>query len=171
MTPTLRNKVLGATAGGAIAIAGALLGGHGGVEGREYRAYYDVAGVLTVCDGHTGSDIIRHKQYSDQECDALLQQDLLPIKARVDRAVQVPVGDYTRAALYSFTYNVGQTAFINSTLLKKLNSGDIAAACDELRRWIMAGGKRWQGLINRREIERELCMMPAPVVKKVAEDK
>ncbi|EEP92446.1 lysozyme [Yersinia kristensenii] len=164
MTPMLRKKVVGAVAGGAMAIAAALLGGHEGLEGRKYTAYYDVAGVLTLCDGHTGHDIIRGKHYSDQECDALLQRDLQPVKKWVDNAVQVPIGDYTRAALYSFTYNVGYSAFIQSTLLKKLNSGDISAACDELRRWIMAGGQRWQGLINRREVERELCLMP-PLIK------
>ncbi|CNK03714.1 putative phage lysozyme [Yersinia mollaretii] len=160
MTPTLRKKVFATAAGGSLAIAVALLGGHEGLEGRQYTAYYDVAGVMTLCDGHTGGDIIRGKQYSDQECDAMLQRDLLPVKRWVDGAVKVPLGDYTRAALYSFTYNVGRTAFLNSTLLKKLNSGNLTAACEELRRWIMAGGKQWPGLINRREIERELCLMP-----------
>ena len=169
MTPMLRRKVWGAAAGGAIAIAGALLGGHDGLEGRQYTAYYDVAGVLTLCDGHTGNDIIRGKPYSDLECDALLQRDLQPVKKWVDSAVKVPLGDHTRAALYSFTYNVGYTAFIHSTLLKKLNSGDTPGACDELRRWIMAGGQRWQGLINRREIERELCLMPPRMLMKTTE--
>jgi lysozyme len=28
--------------------------------------------VLTVCDGHTGPDIIAGKRYSDAECDAML---------------------------------------------------------------------------------------------------
>lgn len=166
MTPALRKKIVVAATGGALAIAAALLGGHDGLEGRQYRAYYDVVGVLTLCDGHTGNDIIGDKQYSSQECDDLLQRDLLPVKTWVDGAVKVPLGDYTRAALYSFTYNVGRSAFINSTLLKKLNSGDIAAACDELRRWIFAGGKQWQGLVNRREVERELCLMPLMVLEK-----
>ena len=171
MTPSLRKKVLGAAAGGAVAIAGALLGGHDGFEGRQYTAYNDVVGVMTLCDGHTGNDIIQGRRYSDQQCDALLQQDLLVVKKWVDDAIQVPVGDYTRAALYSFTYNVGKTAFIHSTLLKKLNSGNIAGAFDELLRWIMAGGKRWQGLVNRREIERELCLTPNLTAMKAREGK
>lgn len=64
---------------------------------------------------------------------------------------------YQRAALYSFTYNVGVSAFRSSTLLKKLNNGDRKGACDELRKWTWAGGKQWKGLQTRREIERELC--------------
>ncbi|EBW8396634.1 lysozyme, partial [Salmonella enterica subsp. enterica serovar Florida] len=51
----LRPKVKALLAGGAgaIAIAAALLGGHNGLEGRRYVPYRDVAGVLTICDGHT----------------------------------------------------------------------------------------------------------------------
>ncbi|MBK1423845.1 lysozyme [Yersinia pseudotuberculosis] len=158
MSPALRKKILAVSAGGALAIAVALLGGHDGVEGREYIPYRDVAGVMTICDGHTGKDIIPGKKYSDAECDALLQKDLAPVQRTVDAAVKVPLSKYQKAALYSFTYNIGQGAFTKSTLLKKLNTGDIKGACDELRRWTYAGGKPWKGLQNRREIERELCL-------------
>ncbi|MCH5496505.1 glycoside hydrolase family protein, partial [Salmonella enterica subsp. diarizonae serovar 16:z10:e,n,x,z15] len=48
-------------------------------------------------------------------------------------------------------------AFAKSTLLKKLNAGDQAGACNELKRWTYAGGKQWKGLVTRREIEREVC--------------
>ncbi len=56
MNPQLRNKIVAAITGGggAIAIATAMLGGHDG--------YRDVVGVLTVCDGHTGADIILGKR-------------------------------------------------------------------------------------------------------------
>ncbi|EPJ1403809.1 lysozyme [Yersinia enterocolitica] len=158
MTPSLKNKLIAASAGGAMALTVALIGGHDGLEGRKYNPYYDVVGVLTVCDGHTGKDIIPSKKYSDAECDALLQKDLAPVQRTVDAAVKVPLSKYQKAALYSFTYNVGQSAFTKSTLLKKLNTGDIKGACDELRRWTYAGGKPWKGLQNRREIERELCL-------------
>ncbi|CNF97997.1 bacteriophage lysozyme [Yersinia enterocolitica] len=158
MSPTLRSQLMGVSAFGSLAIAGVLLGGDDGLEGRKYVAYYDVVNVLTVCDGHTGKDIIPSKKYSDAECDALLQQDLAPVQRIVDAAVKIPLSQYQKAALYSFTYNVGRHAFIRSTLLKKLNTGDIKGACDELRRWIHADGQSWKGLQNRREIERELCL-------------
>ncbi|EED0936390.1 lysozyme RrrD, partial [Escherichia coli] len=45
-----------------------------------------------------------------------------------------------------------------STLLRKINQGDIKGACDQLRRWTYAGGKQWKGLMTRREIEREICL-------------
>ncbi|KPO22290.1 glycoside hydrolase family protein, partial [Escherichia coli] len=61
-------------------------------------------------------------------------------------------------ALYSFVYNVGAGNFRTSTLLRKINQGDIKGACDQLRRWTYAGGKQWKGLMTRREIEREICL-------------
>ncbi|EOI6423811.1 lysozyme [Yersinia enterocolitica] len=155
----LMTKIAGVVAGGAMAIAIVLLGGSDGLEGREYMPYRDVVGVLTVCDGHTGKDIIPSKRYSDAECDALLHQDLTPVFAAIDRIVNVPMSDFRKAALASFGYNVGITAMTNSTMVKKLNRGDTSGACDELRRWIKAGGKVWKGLVNRREVERELCLM------------
>ncbi len=48
--------------------------------------------------------------------------------------------------------------FRTSTLLRKINQGDIKGACDQLRRWTYAGGKQWKGLMTRREIEREICL-------------
>ncbi|EFC7736166.1 lysozyme, partial [Escherichia coli] len=52
----------------------------------------------------------------------------------------------------------GAGNFRTSTLLRKINQGDIKGACDQLRRWIYAGGKQWKGLMTRREIEREVCL-------------
>ncbi|ENU8725451.1 lysozyme [Salmonella enterica] len=156
----LRTKVKALLAGGAgaIAIAAAMLGGHDGLEGRRYVHYRDVVGVITVCDGYTGKDIIPGKRYTDAECDALLNKDLKRVKAQIDPLIKVSIPESERAALYSFAYNVGTGAFARSTLLKKLNAGDHAGACNELKRWTYAGGKQWKGLMTRREIEREVCL-------------
>ncbi|WP_079907808.1 lysozyme [Salmonella enterica] len=155
----LRPKIKMLLAGGAsaVAIAAALLGGHDGLEGRRYIPYRDVTGVLTVCDGHTGKDIIPGKRYTDAECDALLDKDLKRVKAQVDPLIKVSIPESERAAFYSFAYNVGTGAFARSTLLKKLNAGDHAGACNELKRWTYAGGRQWKGLVTRREIEHEVC--------------
>lgn len=48
-----------------MALTVALIGEHDGLEGRKYNPYYDVVDVLTVCDGHTGSDIILKMTYTD----------------------------------------------------------------------------------------------------------
>jgi lysozyme len=154
ITSSLKKKLAGVAAAGAMAIAAALIPS---LEGVEYKPYRDVVGVLTVCYGHTGADIIPGKTYSEAECKAMLNKDLIPFARSVDRSVKVPASEYQKAALISFSYNVGVKAFESSTLLKKLNAGDSAGACDEMRRWNKAGGKVWKGLINRREVEREIC--------------
>ncbi len=118
MSPALRNSIIATLGGGAIAIATTMLSGKDGLEGRKYEAYRDVVGVLTVCDGHTGSDIIINKRYTDKECDALTRKDLQRIASQVDPYIKVPTTETQRAAIYSFAYNVGATATINSTLLK-----------------------------------------------------
>lgn len=159
-----RKSLLGAAGGGAIAIASVLIGGpngNDGLEGREYNPYKDVVGVVTVCDGHTGSDIIWGKTYTDAECNALLRADLGKVAKQVDPLIKQPIPDATRGAVYSFVYNVGVGNFRASTLLRKMNAGDTAGACDELRRWTYAGGKKWKGLVTRREIERGVCMWGA----------
>ncbi|HEC1650042.1 TPA: lysozyme [Yersinia enterocolitica] len=155
MSPALRNKIIGVLAAGALAIAAVLIPS---LEGVEYEPYLDVAGVWTVCYGHTGKDIMLGKSYTEDECRALLDKDLRTTAAQIDPYIKKPIPDTTRAALYSFAYNVGAGNFKTSTLLYRINQGDIAGACDQLRRWIYAGGKPWKGLQNRREIERELCL-------------
>lgn len=162
MSNSLRNKLIAAAGGGAMLIATVFLGGKDGVEGRVYEPYKDVAGVWTVCDGHTGTDIIKGKRYTDRECDRLLWNDLQPVKKTVDSLVKVPLNEYQRAALYSFTYNVGSGSFSKSTLLKKLNAGDQDGACEELRRWVYAGGMKFRGLMNRRDMERSMCLADGP---------
>lgn len=157
MSPALRNSIIGALGTGAIGIATVMVSGKSGLEGREYTPYRDVVGVISVCDGHTGSDIIWGKRYTDKECEALTRKDLTRIAAQVDPHIKVPTTETQRAAIYSFAYNVGASAAINSTLLKKLNAKEYAAACEELKRWVYAGGKKWKGLMNRRDVEYEVC--------------
>ncbi|WP_255557266.1 glycoside hydrolase family protein [Sodalis sp. dw_96] len=111
MSPALRKSVLAAAAGGAIAIMGVYLPGPNGVEGTRHYAYKDGAGVETICDGHTGKDVIPSKYYSDSECVALLQKDLAPVKKTVDSEVKVPIDAFERAALYSMAFHNGIGAF------------------------------------------------------------
>lgn len=157
MSPALRNSIIGALGTGAIGIATVMVSGKTGLEGREYVAYRDIVGVVTVCDGHAGSDIVWGKRYTDKECDALTRRDIQRIAAQVDPHIKVPTTETQLAAIYSFAYNVGATATINSTLLKKLNARDYAGACVELKRWVYAGGQKWKGLINRRDVEYQVC--------------
>ncbi|HBT4315755.1 TPA: lysozyme [Klebsiella aerogenes] len=161
MSPKLRNSILAAVGGGAIAIASVLITGptgNDGLEGVRYQPYRDVVGVWTVCYGHTGEDIMVGKTYTKAECNALLNKDLNAVARQIDPYIKKPIPDTMRGALYSFAYNVGTGNFKTSTLLLKINQGDSKGACEQLQRWTYAGGKQRKGLVTRREIEREVCL-------------
>lgn len=156
MSAALRKKIISVAGGGALAIATVMIPT---LEGVRYEPYRDVAGILTVCYGHTGSDIVPGKQYTEAECQIMLNQDLKPFSLSVQRSVKVPASEYQKAALITFSYNVGISAFEHSSLLRNLNAGNYQQACDGLRQWVYAGGVKWKGLMNRREVEREVCLM------------
>jgi len=155
MSPDLKRRLLTAMTGGAIAIAAVLVQWN---EGIRHKPYKDGGDVLTVCYGHTGEEVIPGERYTDEECLALLDSDLKAAMEVVETQVTVPLTEMQKAALASFVYNVGRGAFARSTLLKKLNAGDMPGACNEMRRWKYDEGKVSKGLINRRAVERELCL-------------
>lgn len=150
----ISKRVMAAISAASLSIASAMIVD---LEGVEYTPYYDVAGVLTVCYGHTGSDIVKDKVYSPDECQVLLDTDLARIASEINPQIKTVLPVTMHAALYSFAYNVGSGAFNSSTLLKKLNANDYAGACSQLKRWVYAAGKPWKGLMNRRDIEEAVC--------------
>ena len=146
---SLKTRVIG----GAMAIALPLVGYY---EGRNLAAYLDPVGIPTICYGSTAGVTLGQTRTA-AECDALLAAELGEAIAAVDRLSRTPQPDTRRAALGSFAYNVGAGAFERSTLLRKLNNGDVAGACAELSRWVYAKGRQLGGLVKRRAAERELC--------------
>lgn len=140
---------------GALAIAVSIVGGF---EGLRQVAYLDPVGIPTACFGET-KGIKMGMRFSRAECEGLLIDSLLEADSYVQKCVRLPdLPDYRHAALVSFTYNVGGTAFCNSTLVRKLNAGDIVGACNELPRWNRAKGIALPGLTKRRNAERDMCM-------------
>lgn len=128
-----------------------------GYEGKSNRAYLDLVQVPTICYGST-QNVRLGDVKTDSECMQLLHDEVLRIDGIITRTVKVPLKNHERAAFISFTYNLGEGNFYRSTLLRKLNAGDVRGACNELLRWDRAGGKRVKGLMNRRASERALCL-------------
>lgn len=122
-------------------------------EGCRLTAYKDVAGVWTIGYGSTGAHVRAGMTISQAEADALLVADLARFERAVEQLVKVPLSDGQFAALVSFAFNVGEGALQKSTLLKKLNAGNYDAVPGELAKWVNAGGKKVQGLVNRRAAE------------------
>jgi lysozyme len=126
-------------------------------EGNILRGYLDPVGIVTACRGHTASAQLG-RIYTEKECDALFRADIIVAERAVKRAVTIPLAQPTYDAIVSFTFNVGEGNLRRSTLLRKLNAGDIVGACNELPRWNKAGGRVLPGLVKRRAEERALCL-------------
>lgn len=123
------------------------------------RPYVCPAGKLTIGYGHViGEEEDFTEITKDQAHDLLVEEDLPSRERTVYQYVRTPLTQSQFDALVSLVYNIGATAFKSSTLLRKLNSGDIEGAADEFMKWVHAGGKRMQGLVNRREAEREMFL-------------
>lgn len=132
------------------------------VEGVEYKPYMDIAGIPTVCAGITGPDVVWGKKYSARECRNLLEKHIQIHGKYVQDAVTYPIAPETRAALISFSYNVGGSAMRKSTAVKLINQGKIEHGCKALGMWnkITKNGKKVvvKGLVNRRNEEIKLCL-------------
>jgi lysozyme len=86
-----------------------------------------------------------------------LLRDASKFEQAVKRCAPVPMHPYEFQAYVSFTYNVGESAFCNSTLVKKLKTFDYEGACKELLKWDKVKGVTIKGLTVRREAEYRTC--------------
>jgi lysozyme len=138
-------------------------------EGMVLRGYEDPIGVVTACAGHTKTAMLG-KPYTLEECQELLQEDLVEHAEIVDRCIDADLTYYQRAALISFSYNVGPgregvkdglCVLKNGNqpqIRQRFNRGDYAGGCRALTEgWNRAGGKVLPGLTKRRAVERAIC--------------
>jgi len=141
-------------------------------ENREYEAYLDSGGELTVGVGHlltkgekySGKIVaedsngelyyVRYdRRLNDTEVDNILRYDLSIAEDVINSKVKVKLTQYQYDALVSFVFNVGVQAFKDSTLLKVLNNKDYDGVPIQMRRWIRDNGLIIGGLITRRNNE------------------
>lgn len=142
------------------------------ISGRQYlRAYLDIVGVVTACDGLTsyrGVKIRRTDLFTENQCAAMLEEELvvhakgamacstglaLSSDPAIERRRQGP-----RFAAVSVAYNLGVPTYCKSTARTRFNAGDYPGGCVALTWFNKAGGKVNRGLVNRRERERKVCV-------------
>ena len=137
-----------------------------GFEGHvaNFGSYRDIAGKLTTGFGHLirpGEDL---NGLDQKGAVGLLVKDLTGAVASVHQLVKVKLSQNQENALADFVYNVGAKKFADSTLLRKLNSGDFAGAADQFQYWnhALVNGHMAavRGLSDRRAAEAQLFRTP-----------
>lgn len=121
-------------------------------EGLRLSAYQCSANVWTIGYGHTAG-VKPGDRITRRQAEKYFLADLPIYEAIVHRHVNVALNQNQFDALVSFVYNVGETQFKNSTLVRLLNQGLYIEAAKEFFRWNRAGGKQIKGLTNRRTEE------------------
>lgn len=135
-------------------------------EGFRADPYLDAVGVPTIGYGSTyypdGQRVrLTDPPISEPEARRLMQATLAEFEDGISAALRVGVTQSQFDALVCWAFNIGVSAAQNSTLMKKLNSGDYSGAADQFLRWNKAGGVVLRGLTRRREAERELFLEDA----------
>ena len=145
---------------GVLALASTMLPSQSGLnaikkhEGVRHSAYLDAVGVPTICYGSTRK-VYMGQRATPAECEERLLEDATYAGRGVAKGVKVKLTQGQYDALVSFVFNVGETQFYRSTLLRKINAGDCWGAGAEFDRWVYAKGKRLKGLVSRRADERK----------------
>lgn len=160
-----KTKALAAGVSLSLALAGALATQF---EGYRAKPYIDPVGIVTVCEGHTGRDIVPGKAYTKAECAEFKRRDLLEASATVDRCITGELTPGQRAALIDFAFNVGPGGKGVKDGLCVLKSGKVPTVrrlfntpgqqrvgCLEFRKWNL---QKLPGITKRRAAEEATCL-------------
>jgi lysozyme len=142
----------------AISLSASALVGIASWEGFRSTAYIPIPGdVPTIGFGTT------HGVKMGDTIDPVkaLQRkitDISKFEGALKQCVKVPLHQREYDSYLSLAYNIGPTAFCNSTLVRLLNQGQYEEACKQILRWDKAGGRVVPGLTNRRQAEYKQCI-------------
>ena len=95
-----------------------------GFEGKRLTAYDDGVGVWTIGFGTTvypnDIKVMKGDTCTEAQAKTYMAHDLKKFEATVNKAVTVQLNQNQFDALVSLAYNIGASAFSQSTLVKKL---------------------------------------------------
>lgn len=137
-------------------------------EGLKLTSYKDIGGVWTIGYGTTYNYKYKRPVQQDDEINEATALNWLKIeinkkKDNIKKFIKVAINNNQLDSLISLSYNIGETALKNSTLLKLLNAGkDKVIVANEFMKWNKAkvNGKLQviEGLTKRRELEKKLFL-------------
>ncbi len=130
-------------------------------EGFRAQMYKDAVGLPTIGYGtliqSPSQQWLLTATITQAQATDLLKQHLPGVESAIDNMVEFELTQNQFDALVSFCYNLGTNSLLNSTLLKKLNVNPSDETIrDEFMKWVHAGGKVLQGLVDRRTAEADL---------------
>lgn len=132
-------------------------------EGLRQTAARLPDGRWTIGYGHTFS-AREGARVTQEDADALLRFDLLPIADSLNNMILVPLNQNQFDALVSFSFNIGIDNFASSTVLKRINEGRMTEAALAMDAWRSAefNGQTYvlAPLIRRRAAEKNLFLTP-----------
>ena len=129
-------------------------------EGYREAAYIPVPGdVPTIGFGTTGGVKLGDKITPPKALERSLE-DISKFEGAIKQCVKVPLYQREFDAYTSLSYNIGSGAFCGSTLVKRLNAGDYAGACEAILMWDRFKGAPLAGLTKRRQQEYRMCVGP-----------
>ncbi len=146
---SLRNNAIALSAAGLVALAS--------WEAFRSEPYRDIGGVWTDGFGNT-NNVQPSKSVSVPQALNQLLINVRSAESAVNTCITKPMTQGEFDAFVKFTFNVGNRAFCNSTLVRKFNAGDNVGACNELSKWVYVKGVKVNGLVNRRDAEKKLCL-------------
>lgn len=102
-------------------------------EGFSATPYWDKKGY-SIGYGHLIKPGEKLEFVTVERATELLFDDVGNAESAINMHVDANLTQNQYDALVSFVYNIGNSAFINSTMLRKINAGD-SSAVDEFDRW------------------------------------
>lgn len=149
--------------GAGVAICAVFLMAREGFEPVAKHERVDPAGVITWCFGRTNYDdptVAPGTRFTKDQCKAFLEEDLPKYAAPLQQCVRGfdTMPPTRQAALVSAGYNLGPVRICKSSIVRRLNNGDIRGGCEALMQYTYANGVQLPGLVNRRTAERKLCL-------------
>lgn len=160
---TFRQKTI--AAGTAVALsAAAFAAPREGFEPVAKHERIDPPGVITEGYGRTNyddpglkiGDTITEIEARRLLADDLARKYLPPIRVCIRGFDKMPLS--RQVAFLDGAYNLGSRTICKSSMVRKLNAGDLRGACDAFMLYDRANGKVIRGLQKRRADERALCL-------------
>ena len=141
----------------ALALSAAGLVGLVQYEGYTDRAVIPVPGDVPTIGFGTTEGVSMGDRTTPPQALARALRDVSKYEGAIKRCVNVALFQHEYDAYTQLAYNIGASAFCNSTLVRKLNAEQYAEACAEISRWDKFQGRPLPGLTARRAQERALC--------------